>query len=309
MNTPEAPAASLADAYAACRAMARIHYENFPVASRFLPADKRDPVAAVYAFARTADDFADESFRIEENGALALSPSGEPGPSSEERLRLLADWRARLETCATDHKNHPVFRALADTVRKFSLPLEPFHRLITAFEMDVRQNRHKTFDDLLFYCRHSANPVGELVLRIFGQWTERRGAWSDAICSALQLANFWQDVTVDARKDRLYIPLEDLQAFGLKEQAALRGPATTELREMMSALVDRTWTLFRQGRPLCADVSGALRTELKFAWLGGTRILEKIDGKKWDVWSGRPRLRAWDAPLLMGRALAWRREN
>lgn len=282
---------SVQEAYAFCRNMASRHYENFPVASRFMPEDKRDPVAAVYAFARVPDDFADE-----------------PGLTPEQRLTALADWRRRLKTCLMNHHNHPVFWALADAIGRYGLPLDPFDRLITAFETDVRKNRYATFEEVLFYCRHSANPVGELVLRIFGAWNEKRGRWSDDICSALQLANFWQDITVDARKDRLYVPAEDYRAMKMTDLQVMRGPADTALRELVSAMVDRTWTLFRRGRPLCDDAPASLRRELRAVWLGGTRILEKIEKQRWDVWRRRPRLTIFDGPRLAARYLFWRPE-
>jgi squalene synthase HpnC len=277
---------SPAEAYAFCRRLAETHYENFPVASRWIPADLRGPVAAVYAFARTADDFADE-----------------PGPEAPERLARLADWRRRLERCAVDDEGHPVFVALADTVRRFDLPLDPFHRLITAFERDVTVHRHPTFDHLLDYCRHSADPVGELVLRLHRVWTPERGKWSDAICTALQLANFWQDVTVDARKDRIYAPLEDLAAAGVSEGEYLKGPATPALRGLMSRQVERTAGLFNQGRPLLSDVPAGLRKELRLVWLGGREILNKIQKRDYDVWSVRPALSKWDWLRLGGRWL------
>jgi squalene synthase HpnC len=246
-------------------------------------------VAAVYAFARTADDFADE-----------------PGLKPSQRLALLKNWRQRLRLCREDHQQHPVFWALSDSLTRFHLPLDPFERLITAFEQDVTQNRYATFQDLKDYCRHSASPVGELVLCLFGQWNERRGAWSDAICTALQLANFWQDVTVDARKNRLYIPLEDLKTLGVSPSQASEGPATDVLREMIAYQVDRTWSLFLEGRPLCDDVSSSLRKELRLVWLGGTRILKKIERQKWDVWSRRPSLAKSDWLALVPRWLFWK---
>lgn len=270
-SNPLPPAA----AYAHCRRLAKSHYENFPVASRWIPAELRDPVAAVYAFARTADDFADE-----------------PGPSDEQRRTLLADWRRRLH--APSPEGHPVFTALADARARYDLPVDPFDRLITAFERDVAVRRHPTFDDLLFYCRHSANPVGELVLRLHRAWTPERGRWSDALCTALQLANFWQDVAVDARKDRIYFPLEDLRAAGVTEDNVLRGPATPALRGLLEKQVRRTWDFFQAGRPLLADAPPGLRRELRLVWLGGTAILQKIEARRFDTWSVRPALSPWD---------------
>ena len=197
-------------------------------------------------------------------------------------------------------------RQLSDVVARHSLPFGPFDRLITAFEMDVRENRHKTFDDLLYYCRHSANPVGEIVLRLFGGWTEERGRWSDAICTALQLANFWQDVTVDALKNRIYVPLEDMSRFGVTEREVLQGPASDDLTKMMAHLAGRTWRLFNEGRPLLDDSPKRLRRELRLVWLGGTEILRKIEGQRYDVWSHRPHVSKWDWVRLFGEMLRGR---
>lgn len=281
-------ATSLKEAYAACLRLCRAHYENFPVASGLIPRKFRGPIAAVYAFARVADDFADE-----------------PVWDAPERLRLLGDWRNRLRACATSHQNHPVFWAVADTLHRFGLPLDPFERLITAFEMDVRVNRHADFSDLLFYCRHSANPVGELVLRIFGEWDERKGRWSDAICTALQLTNFWQDVEVDARKNRIYVPLGDIRAFGLTEEDILRDVRPGALKELMGRQVERTRAMFQEGRPLCDAVSPRLGRQLRLVWLGGSRILEKVERQEGNVWSRRPALTWTDAPALLKRWLFW----
>lgn len=276
---------SLPEAYAACQRLTRNHYENFPVASLWLPRSLRPAVSAVYAFARCADDFADEA-----------------GMDNPVRLDRLADWRRRL-AAGGDHENHPVFWALSDVFSRQALPRDPFDKLITAFEMDVRKNRHATFDDVLFYCRHSANPVGEIVLRLFNAWTEPRGRWSDAICTALQLANFWQDVTVDALKNRIYIPQDDQRAFGVTEDAVLKGPTSEALKKLMAHEVSRTWDLFNEGRPLLADAPKALRKELGLVWLGGTEILRKIEAQSYDVWSGRPHVSKWDWVRLFGKLL------
>ena len=281
----------LSASYAACLSLARSHYENFPVASFLIPRDLKGPVAAVYAFARTADDFADE-----------------PGLPPPERLKLLTDWRRRLADAVRGrHDHHPVFWAVSDILSRFELPSDPFERLLSAFEQDVAVHRHPAFADVLDYCRRSANPVGELVLRLFRAWTPERGARSDAVCTALQLANFWQDAAVDAKKDRIYVPLEDLRTVGLSEREYLEGPPTEAHRELISFEVDRTWRLFRVGRPLADDAPGVLRYWLRAVWLGGTRILEKIEARRWDVWSARPALTAWDGPILLARALAWRK--
>lgn len=205
---------SLEESYAACQHLTRHHYENFPVASLWLPRSLRPAVSAVYAFARCADDFADEA-----------------GWDDATRMARLFDWRRRLYA-GPDHGHHPVFWALSDVLSRYALPKDPFNKLITAFEMDVQINRHPTFDDLIFYCRFSANPVGEIVLRLFGAWTEPRARWSNAICTALQLANFWQDVTVDGLKNRIYIPQNEMAAFGVTEETVIRGPGSPPLKKI-----------------------------------------------------------------------------
>jgi squalene synthase HpnC len=241
--------ATLDDAYAACARLARSHYENFPVASWWLPGHLRRAVAVVYAFARCADDFADE-----------------PGLEEPARLARLADWRTRLSSGATGHERHPVFWALADVFRQHPLSPEPFEKLITAFEMDVENMRHATFDDLMFYCAHSANPVGEVLLRLFNGWTEIRGHGSDSICTALQLANFWQDVTVDTQKNRLYIPQEDLARFHVSEKDVFEGAVSDPMRKLIAFQVERTWTLFDEGRSLLSDAPAGLKKS--FGWFG-----------------------------------------
>jgi phytoene/squalene synthetase len=196
---------------------------------------------------------------------------------------------------------------VSDIVSKFDLPIDPFDRLIVAFERDVTQHRFPTFGHVLDYCVHSANPVGELVLRLFRAWTPDRGKWSDDICTALQLANFWQDVSVDARKDRIYAPLEDLAKRGVSEREYLEGPCAESHRALMAFQVDRTRDLFRRGRALLDEAPPVPRRWLRAVWLGGMRVLEKIEARRWDVWSGRPALTALDGPVLLARWLLWRR--
>jgi len=282
-------ASSLGEAYGVCQSLASSHYENFPVASRLIDPAVRSAVAVVYAFARVADDFADE-----------------PGLAPAERLDRLSRWRARLAACASGNDRHPVFWALSDVLHKHGVPLKPFDDLITAFEMDVRKNRFADFDEVLTYCRHSANPVGELVLRLHGQWDPQKGTWSDAICTALQLTNFWQDITVDSTKDRIYIPQDDIARFGCTEKEVLSGPMTPGLKALMKHQVDRTWGLFNEGRFLCGSLSGRLQKEIRLVWLGGTRILEKIGAQDHDVWLKRPALSRLDWLLLIGRLMSWR---
>ncbi|HET9482205.1 MAG TPA: squalene synthase HpnC [Candidatus Polarisedimenticolia bacterium] len=264
--------------------MAREHYENFPVASLLLPRGKRRHVAAIYAFARQADDFADE-----------------PAHGSN-RLELLADWRLRLDRAAAGSADHPVFIALADTIGRYRLPVSLLHDLLTAFEQDVSVTSYRTFEELLGYCRCSANPVGRLLLHLFGRADEPLLAQSDAVCTALQLANFWQDIAIDLDKGRCYIPIEDLERFGCgAAQLALRR-ATPPFVEVMRHQVARTRELFGRGAGLPAAVGGRLGFELKLVMLGGSRILDRIEQAGYDVFHNRPTLGPPDWGRLLMRA-------
>lgn len=293
----------LDQAYRACQELAQSHYENFPVASRLMPAHLRKHVAAVYAFARTADDFADE-----------------PGREPAERLRLLADWRSRLhqseagtrEPVTGSAAGSPIpdpdliFVALQDTIQRFDLPLVLFDDLLDAFAQDVTTHRYQTWAAVLDYCRRSANPVGRLVLRLSGYRDDRLDAASDAVCTALQLTNFWQDLAVDWPRGRLYVP-EDVW------QQHHADPATLDTGRMTAAWVaalrdcsERTRALFADGRPVCDGVSGRLRYELRATWLGGTRILDRLDRSSYDVFTDRPSLGTFDALVIACETLLWR---
>lgn len=285
-------------AYAECLAASRRHYENFPTASRLVPRGKRDALAAIYAFARAADDFADE-----------------PGQGTpEDRLRLIGDWRARLLECASrplDQIQHPVFLALGDSIRRYRLSVENLDNLLRAFEHDAATQRHQSFDQLLSYCACSANPVGRLTLELFDYRDEELFALSDFICTALQLANFWQDVAVDLARDRVYLPLDDLDAAGLDVDALRAFSASKQPVEdarwirLMRQETERTACLFEQGRALPDRVGSDLRRQLRITWLGGTTILQKISAVRFDVFHRRPSLRAWDFARLYLRS--WRR--
>jgi squalene synthase HpnC len=279
--------ARLRAAYATCERMAREHYENFPVASVLLPERMRPHIAAVYAFARTADDIADE-----------------PGKEPAERLALLDAFDRRLD--APGGGDDPIFIALADTIERCDLPVGLFRDLLSAFRQDVTVHRHATWDDVHDYCRRSANPVGRLVLRIAGVRDASADRASDAVCTALQLANFWQDLGRDWRNGRLYVPLEEFQRQGAST-AALDGVALPkEWRAAIRACVERTRILFQQGRPVTDFVQGRLRWELRATWLGGGRILEKIEALGYDTLRRRPSLNAWDGAVLAPRLLLWR---
>jgi phytoene synthase len=287
-------------AYASCERAARSHYENFPVASLLVPAAMRRHVAAVYAFSRAADDFADEGVR-----------------TADERCGLLDGWAARLSGAATGHRPGPppapgepsnaveIFLALGASIRDKRLPLGLFEDLLSAFRQDVVVTRYEAWDDVLDYSRRSADPVGRLVLRIAGHDDARLDAWSDAICSALQLTNFWQDLKVDFDRGRIYLPREEMQTHGASESDLAAGRFTPAWRAALTAAVGRTRTLFDTGRPLCSAIAGRLRHELRATWLGGTRVLSRIERADYDVVSARPRLGAADVPWLTWHLATW----
>ncbi len=267
-------------AYAACERDCRAHYENFPVASFLLPRRMRPHVAALYAFARAADDFADEGDR-----------------TVEERYRLIDGWRERLleavaGTTSTIQRSpergepahsREIFMALGVTIRRLQLPSVLLEDLLSAFRQDVTVSRYATWPALFDYCRRSANPIGRLVLRIGGYADNDLDKWSDAICTALQLTNFWQDVKSDWARGRIYLPREEMQAHGADETALVGDRLTPEWREAIASAVSRTRALFDDGRPLCDRLRGRLRYEIRMTWLGGTRILDRIEAANFDV--------------------------
>lgn len=274
----------MSDAYAACLQIARDHYENFPVASRLVPAALRPHVAAIYAFARGADDIADE-----------------PGRAPAERLRLLDDWAAQLR----GHPRTPVFEALAETRRRFELPLEPFEDLLSAFRQDVQVSRYDTWDDVVDYCRRSANPVGRLVLRLAGIRRADADAYSDAVCTALQLTNFWQDLAIDWRRGRLYVPREVWSRAGARLEDLDRGVVSEAWADALRQCARVTQAYFERGRPVCDLLPGRLRYELRATWLGGVRVLGKLAAARYDVFRHRPVLKRTDLVVIGWKALTW----
>jgi len=260
----------LAEAHAYCRRLATSHYENFTVVSWLLPCALRPHMHAVYAYCRGVDDLGDEA--------------------SGDRLGLLDDWEAELLRCYQGAAREPGFIALQDAVRRFDIPREPFLRLIEANRVDQRVNRYRTYDDLLGYCENSANPVGHLVLYLFGYRDEERQRLSDATCTALQLTNFWQDVRRDLDKGRIYIPLEDMERFGYGEADMIGLRSDGRFRELMAFQVGRTRELFRRGLELIPRVRGRLRLDLKLFSLGGLAVLDAIEASGYDTLGRRPRL-------------------
>lgn len=286
-------------AYASCERRARAHYENFPVASFLLPARMRPHVAAVYAFARVADDFADE-------GAMA----------PDERLRLLEHWHRRLDVAASGGtppapaSGEPadaadIFLALRQSMRECALSHDLFADLLSAFEQDVTCTRYPHWDALFDYARRSANPVGRLVLRIAGYRDARLDEWSDAICTALQFTNFWQDLEVDYRRGRVYLPQSELARHGGADHDLGRQPLSPGVRRSLQAAIERTRQLFETGRPLCDAVRGRLRFELRATWLGGVRILDRVEAQLEDPQWRRPALGLRDLAWVTWRTIAW----
>jgi len=276
----------LREAYAACLALTQSHYENFPVASRLLPARLRPHVAAIYAFARRADDFADE-----------------PGRSNEQRMFLLREWRAQLHKRGQPFKE---FVALHDTIERFELPVQLFDDLLDAFMQDVTKSRYATWPDVLDYCRRSANPIGRLVLRLNGYNDDRLDRASDAVCTALQLTNFWQDLAIDWSRGRLYVPEETWRAHAATPASLSAGAITPQWAKALVDCANRTRSLFETGRPVCDGVRGRLRYELRATWLGGTRILARLERSGFDVFQRRPALGTADAIVIACGTLLWR---
>lgn len=278
----EAPSLEAAQEY--CRRLARSHYENFSVASWFLPAHLRQHFFNVYAYCRISDDLADEV------GDTATS------------FQLLDQWEAELDACYNEHPRHPVFVALAGTVREFEIPKHEFSDLLIAFRQDQTVTRYETFGDLLGYCRYSANPVGHLVLYLCGYKDPERQLLSDFTCTALQLANFWQDVSADFAKGRIYLPLEDLRRFGVSESDIRNEKNTATFREMMRFEVERAGEWFVQGLPLIGKVDRALATDLDLFSRGGQEILNAIQKQQYAVLGNRPAISKRRKLALVARA-------
>ncbi|MGD1046162.1 MAG: squalene synthase HpnC [Bacteroidota bacterium] len=273
------------DGFRYCETIARSHYENFPVASRFVSKEIRKYVWTIYAFARIADDYADE-----------------PGFTLAERMDNLNQWEQYLDECYNGNPAHRVFAALAETIERFQIPLELFQNLLTAFRADVTVKRYETYEDVLAYCRNSANPIGRLLLLLLNYRSEKMMQLSDSICTALQLTNFWQDISVDLKKGRIYLPLEELEEFGYAEQDLFDQKVNNNFCNLMAFQVRRTAELFVEGKPLLTMVGKDLSMELKLTWNGGMRILQKIHQQNYDVLMKRPALSKLDKLGLLFRS-------
>jgi len=262
------------------------HYENFPVASILMPKRLRKPVAAIYHFARAADDIADE-------GDL----------SNEERLQQLDDFRDELIHIAADETPlMPLFQHLAVEVKAHALPLQPMHDLLDAFSQDVIKKRYANYDELLDYCRRSANPVGTLLLHLYEEATPVNLAYSDAICTSLQLINFWQDVAKDITIARIYLPQDDMARFGVTEEQIDQARCDDAWRALMKFQIERARALMLYGKPLGTILTGRIGLEMRMIIQGGLRILDKIEAADYDVFNKRPVLRPFDWVIMLAKS-------
>lgn len=258
--------------FAYCERLARGHYENFPV-GWFLPKRVRPYIYALYAFARTADDFADEEIC-----------------EKQKRLAQLSDWSERLKEAKQGRADHPVFQALSKTFRETTLEADLLEDLLTAFRWDVEKNRYTDFGELEEYCRYSANPIGRAVLQICGYTGEELFQLSDRICTGIQLVNHWQDVAIDLEKDRIYLPQEDLERFGYSYEELRDRQANQAFRSLMRFEFERTRALFYEGRPLFGHLPRRLRWQVELMWAGPQKILDKIEESHFNLFGHRPTL-------------------
>lgn len=277
----------LQNAYAECLQMAQSHYENFPVASRLLPKHLRQPIAVIYAFARRADDFADE-------GDL----------SNDERIAALTDFANKLDLIEQGKDvDDTTFIALADVIKQHQLPISLFHDLLTAFKMDVTKTRYANFGEVMEYCRYSANPIGRLLLHLNKATSPQNLGYSDAVCSALQLTNFLQDISQDLEEsDRIYIPQDEMEQFGVSEDDIRNKITNSASRKLIEFQIRRTLKLMQSGAPLGKVLKGRMGLELRMTIMGGSRILYRLNQQYDDVFS-RPRLSKWDIGWVIWKAI------
>ncbi len=279
-------APSLEEAQEWCKQLAESHYENFHVASWFLPKDLRPHFHAIYAYCRVSDDLGDEV------------------GDSAQALALLDFWGRELDACYEGRVRHPVFVALAETIKECLIPKEPFADLLTAFRQDQTVTRYETMEDVLGYCRYSANPVGRLVLYVCTEANEEHFRLSDATCTALQLANFWQDVREDYARGRIYIPTKDMAFYHVGEEYIAEGIVTPEFRRLMHCEVDYARSLFEEGLPLIGKVHRDLAIDLDLFTCGGLEVLRAIERRGYDVLSARPAISKGRKMALLARAVS-----
>ena len=258
------------ESYKLCMRLAKTHYENFTVASWLLPEDKRKHIYAIYAFCRTVDDLGDEHVG--------------------DRVKALDEWELDLRKCYNNVPHHPFLVALQETIHTFDIPITPFLKLIQANRIDQSTTRYQTYKDLEYYCEHSANPVGHLILYIFEYQDEGRRRLSDYTCSALQLSNFWQDVGRDYDMGRIYIPLEDMQKFGYTENQLAQKLFTSQFRNLMEFEVEKTTAMFLKGIELVKSIDGHFKLDVALYSIGGMKILDAIKNQGYNVLAKRPEL-------------------
>jgi squalene synthase HpnC len=273
---------NLKEAYRYCKRLSK-HYENFTVGSFMLPREKRKHIWAIYAFCRFVDDLGDEA--------------------GGNRLGLLDRWEEELNLCYMGQPRHVIMVALADTIERYEIPKELFLKLIKANRMDQQIKRYRTFEDLLYYCDHSANPVGRLFLYLFGYNDPKLQRLADCTCTALQLTNFWQDIALDLKKGRIYIPQEDMKQFGYSKKELCNHVINTNFIELMSFELERTHKLFIKGLGLVDLVDRQIKVDLRLFSYGGMAILEKIKKCGYDVFRHRPTLSGWEKGWILFRSL------
>lgn len=266
--------------------IAKNHYENFPVISLMVPKNKRKYLAVIYQFARTADDFADEG-----------------DETSETRLKNLDNWLNNFNACLEGNYESNFWMAVHNTINSNIIQPENFRNLISAFKQDVQKARYSSFDELIDYSKRSADPVGRLVLELHSIHDEKLNEFSDMICSALQLTNFWQDVAVDLKKDRIYIPQEDLEKFNVSEEDLFNHNFTDNFRELMKFQIERTRKMFDEGKKLIDYLPGKLKFQIKWTILGGEKILSQIEKIDYNVLATRPKLSKYNYLFLFVKAL------
>ena len=273
---------SVQEAFEYCRGIAKSHYENFPI-GWFIPKRMRKYIYAIYAFARTADDFSDEE------------------KYQGERVERLDEFEKLLDSAVAGKPEGPIFTAVAETLDKTGIPARLLKDLLTAFRLDVTKKRYCDFRDLESYCVYSANPIGRIVLLLFGLSDARLLSFSDKICTGIQLVNHWQDFAIDLSRDRVYLPEEDLRRFGYSYEDLKGSRVNDDFRALMRFQVSRTRSLFYEGRPLLDEIGGRerrLKWQLSLMWLGPMRILEKIEEIDFDVFHSRPTLSKWELAKL-----------
>jgi len=269
------------------------HYENFPVGSIFLPARLRAPIRAIYAFARSADDFADEG-----------------DDSAEIRLAKLAEYHEFLHAMERgEAAEHPIFKALQPHIREFSLPYSLFHDLLSAFEQDCTKTRYAHFGEVMDYCKRSANPIGRLLLKLYGDEDAKHQAWSDGICAALQLINFLQDVAVDWQKNRIYLPQDEMAKYGISERQIAEGRSDALWQQFMKGQIERARRMLQAGAPLGRALHGRLGFEMRLIILGGERILMQLHESRGDIFQQRPKLGFKDWSSMLWRATYTRKPH